>query len=208
MNGKPGSPAAPPKRWFQFRLKTLLIAITLLGVIGGGWLARERAKARRQADAAENLRSIGAEIYSRPNWLRSLLVPGSDGDVVGIGLRGRQKVNDLNLARLADLDQLVWIDLQQTSITDAALVHVAGLKHLERLRLDETSVTDSGMVHLASLPKLHTLNLERTGVTDAGLEQINRLPLQELYLSRAGVTRNTALLFRRSHPNANVIIGR
>jgi hypothetical protein len=195
-------------RQFQFGLRTLLIAITLLGVIGGGWLAIERAKARRQADAADKLQSIGAEMYFRPNWLHSLLAPGSRGDVVGIGLRARQKVNDDNLAPLAALDQLVWIDLQQTPITDAALIHLAKSKTLERLRLDDTRVTDGGMIHLASLPKLHTLNLERTGVTGVGLAHFDRLPLQDLYLSRPGVTHDTARIILRSHPSANVIIGR
>jgi Leucine-rich repeat (LRR) protein len=198
--------AQPATRWFQFRLRTLLLGFLFLAVIPGGYVAYQRADARRQKAAAEKLSALGAEIYARPNRLHSLLVPGAPGDVVGLAMRNRMRVDDRNLAPLADLSELVWIDLQATSVTDAGLVHLSGLKKLERLRLDETQISDAGLARLAGLANLRVLNLSETQITDAGLAHLKHLPrLEEVYLQKTQVTPAAALGLFQDKPNLNVI---
>jgi hypothetical protein len=191
-------------RWFQFRLRSLLLALTVVGVVGGRWIIHQRDLARKQKAAVAKLKEVGAEIYSRPSWVHSLLVPDAPGHVLGIGLRGRKQVTDTSLAPLADLSMLVWIDLQDTAISDAGLVHISGLKKLERLRLDETQISDVGLHQLANLPSLRMLNVSRTRVSDAGLDYLTTLPIGELYLMKSGVTDEGVQRFRHVRPDVNI----
>jgi Leucine-rich repeat (LRR) protein len=198
--------AKPRVRWFQFRLRSLLIALTLLAIIPGGYVALERGKAQRQKAALVKLNELGAEVYARPNWLHSLLVPGAPGDVVGLGLRQPNWLTREDLAPLADLTELVWLDLQDTNATDDALIPVSGLKNLERLRLDETAITDDGLAHLAGLPNLHTLNLSQTAITDTGLAHLVHVEsLGELYLQKTRVTPAGTAQLQRTLPMLDII---
>jgi hypothetical protein len=199
--------AKPRVRWFQFRLRSLLIAFTLLAVIPGGYVVHQRGVAQRQKAAVAKLKELGyVEVYARPNWLHSFLVPGSPGDVVGLGLRQPHWLTREDLAPLADLTELVWLDLQDTNATDDALIPLAHLKNLERLRLDETAVTDAGLAHLAGLPNLHTLNLSQTAITDTGLAHLEHLEsLGELYLQKTRVTPAGAAQLQQALPMLDII---
>src|SRR5687768_16622357 len=141
---------AKRRPWYQFSLLSLLLLMTVIAIGPGGWILYERREARRQKTAVELLGKSGAEVYSRPRWLWSQLESGAPGQVVGIGLRDPQ-TTDGGAAPLADLTDLVWLNLNATHITDKGLAHVAGLRQLKQLRLDETQVSDDGLVHLAGL---------------------------------------------------------
>ena len=162
----------PKRRWFQFSLRTLLVVVTLICVGPGGYLVYEQRLAKREEDAVKTLsRSPANQLYTRPHWLRTLLARRTAGHVVGIGLRSRE-TQDSDLPPLAELSELVWLDLTDTKVTDQGLMHLTGLTRLERLRLDETQVTNKGLVHLAKLKRLTTLNLYRTQVTDEGVKKL------------------------------------
>jgi hypothetical protein len=193
-------------RWFQFRLRSLLLGLTLVAIGPGGYLVYQRHLALEQRSAVEALQRLRPEVYARPNWLHSLLVDGAPGDVVGLALRNPYTA-DADLAPIAEFSELVWLHLAGTRVSDAGLEYLTGLKSLERLRLDDTHVTDAGLVHLAALPKLRVLNLERTGVTDAGLVHLARLPLEELYLGRTNVTPAAVVRFRQSRLKPNHVAG-
>ncbi len=104
-------------------------------------------------------------------------------------------------------EQLAWLDLHNTKISDAGLAHVAQLKQLMRLRLENTAITDAGLAHLQNLSQLEYLNLYGTKVSDAGLQHLAGLrQLQTLYLwqtqaSAAGVA---ALQTRLPNLRANL----
>jgi hypothetical protein len=181
--------ASIPKRWrFQFSLRSLLAVITALAVVPGGWLIYEKAQARRHAEAARKLRTVGAEVYAKPKWLWTRLEPDSPGVIVGLGLRYR-KLTDADLHPVSSVRELVWLDLNDTPVGDNGLVHLSALTGLKRLRLDETQVTDAGLAHLAGLSQLQQLNLYKTQITDAGLVHLASLTnLKELNLQRTHVT--------------------
>ena len=143
-----GMTAKPKRRWYQFSLSSLLVLMTAIAIGPGGWILYEQQQARRQKTAVELLSKSGGEVYARPVWVWSLLERGSPGHVVGIALRDRQTA-DAGAAPLADLSDLIWLDLNDTNISDSGLAHLANLRQLKRLRLDETQVTDVGLAQLA-----------------------------------------------------------
>lgn len=84
---------------------------------------------------------------------------------------------------LALKDQIVWLDLSETAITDKALPLIARFKHLTRLQLDNTAITDAGVAHLQQLRQLRTLNLYGTHISDKGLSALQSCKnLKSIYL--------------------------
>ena len=55
------APAKPPRRWYQFSLRTFAILMLLVGV-GFGTLGRQIHRAREQSAKVTALRSLGATI--------------------------------------------------------------------------------------------------------------------------------------------------
>ena len=75
------------------------------------------------------------------------------------------------------MQNLEWLGLDETQITDAGLKEVAKLQKLEWLGLDETQITDAGLKEVVKLQKLSMeettlLSLDRTQITDAGLKEV------------------------------------
>jgi uncharacterized membrane protein len=98
--------------------------------------------------------------------------------------------------------QVLWLDLGRTRISDQGLEKVARLPNLTRLHLQQTLVGDAGLSHLAALERLEYLNLYGTAITDEGLMKLSSLTrLRALYVwrtsaSAAGVSRLQAALPR------------
>lgn len=196
--------AKPKRRWYQFSLLSLLLLMTAIAVGPGGWVLYEQRQARRQKEAVALLAQSRAEVYAREQWLWSLLERDAPGRVVGIALRD-PVTTDAGAAPLADLTDLIWLNLNDTQITDDGLASIARLPRLKQLRLDETNITDAGLVHLEKLANLETLNLSRTQVTDAGLAHLADLPnLKELDLTRTRVTSAGVAKLQEAVPNIAV----
>ncbi|MDQ3394528.1 MAG: ribonuclease inhibitor, partial [Bacteroidota bacterium] len=96
-------------------------------------------------------------------------------------------VQAVELSRIAD--QIVWLDVSGTQITDKALAEIGKLKNLTRLRLDKTNISDAGLLALKNSEKLVYLNLYETDITDQGLKYLKGLKqLKALYLWQTKVT--------------------
>ena len=83
-------PAKPERRWFQFRLRTLLIAVMLLA-LPLSWVAVRMERARRQREVVDEIVRLGGvslydweatpppigqsmlDVKPYPAWLRKLL---------------------------------------------------------------------------------------------------------------------------------------
>jgi Leucine-rich repeat (LRR) protein len=192
----------------RFSLRSLLIAITVLAVVLSVWLGFERAAARKQMLAIQNLAPTVPETYAKPRWIWTVLEPNAPGRVVGLAIRSR-RATDEQLAPLANLTDLVWLDVVETQITDVGVEKLTSLQKLERLRIDSTSLSDAGLAHIAKLPRLHQLNLERTKITDAGLLELAKMPsLKEVYVPGKNVTPAGVQRLQKACPKLNVIIGR
>src|SRR6185437_12206799 len=94
----------------------------------------------------------------------------------------RSKVTDAGLAQLQGLTSLQRIYLNNTQVTDPGLAHLQGLTNLRRLDLEYTQVTDAGLAHLQGLTSLQVLHLENTQVTEVRLAELRKaLPKCQIY---------------------------
>lgn len=114
-----------------------------------------------------------------------------------------------DLERLRPLaDQIAWLNLARTSITDSTLALLGSLPHLTRLHLEHTRITDAGLAYLKTLPYLEYLNLYNTAITDAGLVHLTGLTrLRSLYLWQTQVTPEGVERLKQALPKLDVNLG-
>ena len=158
-------------RW-QFSLRTLLVAVAVLG-IGFGWLGMKLNTVRQQRRAAVEIGKLGGSVRFEGDF---------SPNVVKVYLHNTQ-VTDAGLKELAGLTQLQTLYLTGTKVTDAGLKELAGLTRLQWLNLQGTKVTDEGLKELAGLKQLHMLFLDGTQVTDAGVQELQKA-LPKVLISR------------------------
>jgi hypothetical protein len=197
MSNASEPPAPKPRlRWYQYRLRTLLIVMTLLAV----WMAHISHRARQQKMAVEKVHRLGGTVEydfrvtknittgfpshdpqakpPGPAWLRNFLGDDYFQTVVVLGLGGNKTVTDDDLALLSDMPDLKVLNLDETNITDDGLAYVKKLKKLEFLFLRRTSIGDRGLEQIKDITTLQLLVLSDTKVTDEGTKYLQNLNLK------------------------------
>ena len=139
------------RRWLQFRLRTLLIAVVVLS-LPLSWFAVRMEKARRQREAIAAIERLGGvverwEDLSVPKWIRKFFP-----DEFFI--------------------YAVEVVLDDTEATDACLEHLKGMTNIDILQLNGTKVTDACLEHLEGLTNLGFLRLKNTNVTPEGVKKL------------------------------------
>jgi uncharacterized membrane protein len=116
---------------------------------------------------------------------------------------------DASLAPLAAVaDEIRWLNLGGTGVTDAGLELVGKFPGLTRLYLDRTAVGDAGIVHLSGLSRLEYLNLYGSRVTDAAVPALGRLAaLKKIFLWQTAVTPAGAEALRKLRPELEINLG-
>jgi Leucine-rich repeat (LRR) protein len=201
-----------PLRWYQYRLRTLLIIMTVFAA----YMAMISHRARQQKLAVEKIRALGGRLsydYQKvkgmkfvknsrafppgPAWLRNLIGEDYFQTVVCIEL-GKTAVADDDLSVLECMPNLECLSLIETNITSNGLVHLKGLKRLELLSLENTAVDDSGLIYLKDLTNLRSLDLSHTQITDEGTKNLQKLiNLEEsLVLQNTNITDESLTNFR------------
>ena len=108
---------------------------------------------------------------------------------LGFRPRSPDAFNDADLACLAGLKKLRWLQIGPRDFTDRGMLYLAGLTNIDRLGLGGSGLTDEGLKHLANMKKLDLLNI--TGrfdkdkgtwspgghITDKGLRYLEAFPL-------------------------------
>ena len=192
-------PPKPKRRWFQNRLRTLL-ALALLTSAGLGLWSNYVRSFRSQAEAAEQLREVGAAIETRagaPAWMCWLFGGDRFQNVVMVHLE-HQKFKAQDLAPLRHLPHLEQLYLAASSVDDVGLAHVRGLRKIKRMSLWKTNVTDDGMANLAGLTSVEVLDIHYTKLSDEclvhleGMSRLERLILN-FALTDKGLQRLAAL---------------
>jgi hypothetical protein len=119
------------------------------------------------------------------------------------------EVGDDTMALIAPLaEQVTWLNLARTGVSDAGLAPLATFKNLTQLHLELTGIGDEALAHLAGLEKLEYLNLYGTKVTDAGLEHLAGLKnLKRLYLWQTPVTYEAAMKLEEATEGLEVNLG-
>ena len=158
----------PKRRWFQLRLRTLLVLVTLASATIG-WVVVELEQRRAEKVAIAWVEKMGGEVTfgsvekdgfpSETSWWKKTKDTLFGENVTSISLYGTQ-VSDLT--PLAGLKNLRDLDLNETKVSD--LSPLAGLKQLRWLHLDGTKVNN--LSPLALLKNLEILTLDGTEVRD------------------------------------------
>lgn len=105
-------------------------------------------------------------------------------------------------------EQLLWLNVANTSITDSGMVSIGRLNNLLRLHINNTAVTDAGLVQLKTCSNLRYLNLTNTKITLNGLNQLKALPaLNSIYLYHSGVPASEWKAVKQLFPKANIDTG-
>jgi hypothetical protein len=186
--------------WYQYRLRTLLIVMTVLAA----WLSIASHRARQQKMAVERIRALGGRVdydYQRitantdvddfmpvlagppgPEWLRRFVGDDYFQSVVHVELQ-ETSAGDSDVAMLANLPRLEILDLSCTKVTNQGLVHLKGLRKLKVLTLKGVPVDAAGFACLTDVTELRSLAVECREFTDAGLTNLKNLSkLERLWL--------------------------
>jgi mono/diheme cytochrome c family protein/uncharacterized membrane protein len=163
--------------------------------------AVEELQNRQAAEYEATLTGLRASI---PGSLRPIL-PGERG-LEFTGAIAGAAFGDAELQQLGSVgNDLFWLDLSRTGITDAGLAVLARMPNLERLDLRGTAVGDDGVRAVAGLKNLKTLNLYGTRVTDEGLKALEGLPsLRRLYVGATPVTEPGLNALRKARRELNI----
>lgn len=172
--------------------RLVLFGIVLFTVISTAAFSDEQ-------DAIGKIEKIGGAVRK--------ISANEDAKDVDFHLSGKS-LTDEGLAHVAELENVLWLNLKDTAISDQGLQHLKGLKELKKLHLERTGITDLGLTHLSGLSNLEYLNLYGTNITDAGIEQLSNLKnLKRLYLWKSGVSEDGANKLKESLPDLVINLG-
>lgn len=161
------------RRWFQFRLRTLLIAIVVLS-LPLSWVGVIIQRARNQMKAVRAIQTVGGEVrynYRRayvssnewdslsscaapPQWMRALV-----GNEFSVAVCNCCYGLDAN-----------WVELEE--INDKQMLCLLKCSTLEYLCIRDSQVTDRGLERLRELRNLKLLVLYGTQVTPEGVKRL------------------------------------
>ena len=166
----------------QFRLRTLLLAVTIIAVLLGWRLHVWRAEQDQQRKAMAEIQARGAETsVTFDSWAEAIALGGRKAENF-VSFDIIQLTNDdLKLLEHAPLTRSLVVVGSQ--ITDEGLAHLKNLKRLEFLDLKKNKgLTDAGLIHLEELTNLKELILIGTQVTPAGIQKLQqKLPHTKIY---------------------------
>ena len=164
-------------------MKRISLALAFLSLVAFAGAQEDQFPAAPPADAAalQKINALGGG--AMPLAANTNLIS------VNFSLAG-SKIDDAALESLKGVsEQLVWLNLANTSVTDAGLKGLSGFKNLRRLHLEKTGVGDEGLASVKNLAELTYLNLYSTKVTDKGLANLAGLKkLKNVYLWQTAVT--------------------
>jgi uncharacterized membrane protein len=104
--------------------------------------------------------------------------------------------------------QLIWLNLNNTSINDSVLAVLQQCIAITKLQLARTGITDSGLVYLKDMTELRSLNLVGTKITAAGIKQLQGLKnLKSLYLFQTYIDRQDWSSLKKIFPKVNIDSG-
>lgn len=141
---------------------------------------------------------------------RALLIsPLAQGKtLLQVSCINRPDMTDADLEALLPLkENMVWLQAQNTKITNAGLRTLGQFPQLVQLNLSGTSITSEGLASLTSLTHLETLNLTHTAVDDAALTTLLQLPaLRTVYCWDTRITPAALSRVATTHPMIRFVL--
>lgn len=189
---------------FQFRLRTLVLGMSILAVI----LAPVRAEiARCQTiqGIVQHISNCRGEVYfdyqwseegvvlrqlesNQPRWVQHLFGSHAFAQIIEIRL-DRQRIALSTMQHIGEnCPRLKYLSLRGASINDSTMPSIALCKELEFLELSDTVISDQGLAHLVDHDRLETLCLENTKISGSSFKTISKLEkLRNVTLENAAV---------------------
>ncbi|HEX5104328.1 MAG TPA: hypothetical protein VFV87_10985, partial [Pirellulaceae bacterium] len=186
------------RRWFQFSLRTLLVATAFVGLVLAPivyyrQLAHRQQQIKAELEVHRIVLSGGKEQSQRPQWLKKILGDDSAGLDICIHVyaasllessESRERAID-KLNQLPSATMLVFPD----QIDDQGLVQFRRLTNIQTLFLERSPITSDGLKHFRGCQDLGVLNLVATPIGNRDLKEIARHKnLEILYLWGTNVT--------------------
>ena len=194
--------ADPPKRkrrWFQFSLRTLLVAFTILIIWLGSWIQRAREQGlaikaiQRQCDilsvwyddqfanekdngygGAPGASAGGVEIdLKRKSWAPAFVQArlGKDffHDAISVAFTGARDQTEV-FQQVSRLGHIEQLT-PHVAVRDEDIKRIAVLRRLKRLDLMDSSpeLTDRALEVLGQMPSIEALSIYSASLTDRGL---------------------------------------
>ena len=183
-------------------MKIILSLPTLVAVLLTTTLVETRAQSTLSAaeqGAIEKIESAGGSARR--------VAQNDDSIEVDFHLQG-SAVTDKDVAPIAELSNIVAVQLGNTDVTDEGLSYLKTIESLVRLHLENTKISDAGLAHLKGLKNLTYLNLYGTEVSDAGIKHLRGLKkLEKLFVWQTKVTRAGVDRLRKALPNLDINTG-
>lgn len=192
-------------RWFQFRMGTLILLVTLCAA-GLGWFGVKVKNARRVANVVEEIHELGGSVRldyeldranvtygvdgwpqwpaseppppPAPRWLRRWFGDYLFCDVVAVYFYWPQEPPSRGggaMATEASLEALKSEGERGRFDGDADLSFVARLPQLEWLHLEDDSLSDAELAQLMPARRLRGLVIDSHRISDAGLKHLGQL---------------------------------
>jgi internalin A len=186
----------PRRRWYQFRLSTLLIGLTLIS-LPLGYVAWEREECRRGSqalamfdqNASSTTRKVERAPSKRSDWLKLLLGDDRFRGVNSIELSGGFVANS-DLRPLVDFPNLRNLKIESPYLTDEGVAYLAKLKRVEKFQfIHNRRISASSWGLLDGWHHLRFLSFEDSDFCNDGALDFSALSnLTELDLSQTNIT--------------------
>jgi len=182
-------------------------ALAALGTSGTG-----NAAAKSAVSAIQNVKVPPADEKDLAALKKAGLIVNAlaqDQNLLEVSAVNAPNFADKDMALLAPVaQQIAWLKLGDTKITDAALKEMPKFKNLNKLHLEHTIITDAGIVNLKSLPLLEYINLVDTKVGDAGLKEVATFKgLRSVYVWQSAVSDSAVSEVSKRNPGLVVVNG-
>lgn len=210
------------RRWFQYSLRALLVAM-LLASIGMSWVAVRRQRARRQKGAVEMILGMGGDFSAvmgtgpKAPDDRNSRMRESAAEVAGWTYHRAVEANEFAPGTISaeDLEQYRqrWIDTKTEIVGSGKpstslprwLAPDEFLPRVTHVFLSKKPVGDD-LRFLSVLDSMEFLDLSDTDLSDRGLADVARLKcLRYLHLERTRVTDVGVKKLQQALPNCEII---
>jgi hypothetical protein len=183
-----------------------------LASLGGGSATGGTAAAKQKESAIATLKVSPAKEADIQALRKAGLIVNTlsqDQNLLEVSAVNAPKFSDKDIALLLPVaEQVTWLKLGGTQITDGGLKDLAKLKNLTKLHLEHTGVTDQGIAQIKSLPHLEYLNVIDTKIGDAGLKDIASIKgLRSIYVWQSAVTDSAVAQTARKTPGLQIVNG-
>lgn len=207
------------RRWFQFKLRSLVVLILMLSLVLGYW-GNARRRAQRQWDAVQAIREVGGRVNINsgskvdpfredsltselPTWQKWIGI--ACPPPIGASVPRHPGIGKEIMLHLRQLPQLNDISLSGDWIDDESMEVLSGLPNLDGLYIESNQISDVGALSLAKTKHLKDLILVGDQLTDRGMAVVAQLP--ELSFLRWVSPRSTGegFVHLRNHPRLSAM---